>query len=94
MGRARAGYDGSVRLSDHVFIETHGLETAVDSEYERKCVHMSIRQISCVSACTPKRRSKRAMSAAASIATLTWHDLEANMQDDQFLVSERSDYTQ
>ena len=76
----------SVRLSDSVFIETHGLETAVDSEYERKRVHMSFRQMSCVSAGTRKRRSKRAMSAAASIAILTWHDLEANMQGDQFLV--------
>ena len=29
---------------------------------------------------------KRVMSAAASIATLIWHDLEPNMQDEQFLV--------
>ena len=29
---------------------------------------------------------KRAMSPAASIATLTWHDLEPNMQNEQFLV--------
>ena len=34
MGRARAGYDGSVRLNDSVFTETHGLENAVGSEYE------------------------------------------------------------
>ena len=39
-----------------------------------------------VSAGTPKRRSTRATSAAASIATLTWHNLEPNMQDEQFLV--------
>ena len=38
------------------------------------------------SAVTRKRRCKRAMSAAASIATLTWHDLEPNMQDEQFFV--------
>ena len=29
---------------------------------------------------------KRVMSAAASIATLTWHDLEPNMLNEQFLV--------
>ena len=29
---------------------------------------------------------KRVMSAAVSIATLTWHDLALNMQDEQFLV--------
>ena len=29
---------------------------------------------------------KRVMSAAASIATLIWHDLEPNMQGEQFLV--------
>ena len=39
-----------------------------------------------VSAGTRKRRSKRAMSAAASIANLTWHELEPNMQGEQFLV--------
>ena len=29
---------------------------------------------------------KRVMSTAASIATLTWHDLEPNMLDEQFLM--------
>ena len=29
---------------------------------------------------------KRVMSTAASIATLTWHDLEPKMLDEQFLV--------
>ena len=29
---------------------------------------------------------KRVISAAVSIATLIWHDLEPNMQDKQFLV--------
>ena len=29
---------------------------------------------------------KRVISAAVSIATLIWHDLEPNMQDNQFLV--------
>ena len=29
---------------------------------------------------------KRVMSAAASIATLIWHDLGTKMQDEQFLV--------
>ena len=40
-----------------------------------------------VSVHTRKRGSKRAMSAAALIASLTWHDLEPNMLDVQFLVS-------
>ena len=31
------------------------------------------------------RESKRVISAAVSIATLVWHDLEPNMQDKQFL---------
>ena len=29
---------------------------------------------------------KRVISAAVSIATLIWHDLEPNMQDKQFLL--------
>ena len=33
---------------------------------------------------------KRVMSAAVSIATPTWHDLEPNMQDEQFLVPGKS----
>ena len=34
MGRARADMTVSTRLSDSVFTETHGLENAVESEYE------------------------------------------------------------
>ena len=40
-----------------------------------------------VSVHTRKRGSKRVISAAALIASLTWHDLELNMLDVQFLVS-------
>ena len=75
----------SAWLSDSVFTETHGLENAVESDMnENACICLFVK---CrVSAGTRKRRSKRAMLAAASIANLTWHELEPNMQGEQFFV--------
>ena len=53
-----------------------------------KTLHMSIRQMHVVSARALENVGlKRVISAAVSIATLIWHDLEPNMQDKQFLVS-------
>lgn len=46
---------------------------------------MSICQGYRVSGNTRKRKPKKMMSAAASIAILTWHDLKPNVSNEQFL---------
>ena len=81
MGRARAGYDG---ISSHS-PKRINLKTLYKMNMnENACIcpwsnGVSARALENVD-------PKRVMSTAASIATLTWHDLEPKMLDEQFLV--------
>ena len=80
MGRARAGYDG---------ISSHSPKR-IDLKTLYK-VNMNENACICPSSNVVSARAididpKRVMSTAASIATLTWHDLEPKILDEQFLV--------
>ena len=78
----------STRLRDSVFTETHGLENALKVNVnENTCICPLLHSSNVVSARALENVDlKRVISAAVSIATLIWHDLEPNMQDKQFLV--------
>ena len=78
----------STRLRDSVFTETHGLENALKVNVnENTCICPLPHSSNVVSARALENVDlKRVISAAVSIATLIWHDLEPNMQDKQFLV--------
>ena len=78
MGRARAGYDG---ISSHS-PKRIDLKTLYKVNInENACICPSSNVVS-----ARALENERVMSTAASIATLTWHDLEPKILDEQFLV--------
>ena len=86
MGRARAGYDDINSVSRQCIHRNAWIR-----KRSKKWIWMKTRAYvhspNVVSARTLENADlKRVISAAVSIATLIWHDLEPNMQDKQFLL--------